>query len=53
MVGEMGGGREKDTSPLPKICHTFTEIVKLLTVISYVKKIQKTHESRDTLSEFC
>ena len=28
--------------PLPKICHTYSTIKKLGTVIPYVKKIQKT-----------
>ena len=46
-----GGGGQKD--PLPKICHTYPTIMKLGTVIPYLKKIQKLYESRDTLLEFC
>ena len=33
--------RTKKTSPLSKICHTYPTMVKLGTVIPYVKKIQK------------
>ena len=39
--------------PLPKICHTYPTVMKLGTVIPYLKKIQKIYESRDTPSEFC
>ena len=41
-----GGGRK---APLPKICHTYPKMVKLSTVIPYLKKIQKIYESCDTL----
>ena len=41
------GGRAK-RSPLPKICNTYPTMMKLGTVIPYLKKIQKTYESRDT-----
>ena len=34
-----GGGSKK--APLPKICHTYPTMMKLGTVISYLKKIQK------------
>ena len=44
MVG-MGGGKK---APLSKICQTYPTMMKLGTVISYVKKIQKIYESRDT-----
>ena len=37
---------------LPKICHTYPKIMKLDTVIPYLKKIQKTYESGDTHFEF-
>ena len=40
-------------SPLPKICHTYTTMIKYGTVIPYLKKIQKIYESHDTLFEFC
>ena len=36
----------------PKICHTYRTMMKLGTVISYPKKIQKIYESRDTPLEF-
>ena len=39
-------GGQKD--PLPKICHTHSAVMKLGTVIPYLKKIQKIYESRDT-----
>ena len=39
--------------PSPKICHTYPTMIKLGTVIPYLKKIQKTYESRDTHPEFC
>ena len=40
----MGAGK----APLPKICHTYPTMMKLGTVIPYLKKIQKIYESRDT-----
>ena len=46
-----GGGGKK--APLPKICHTYPTMMKLGTVIPYLKKIQKIYESRDTPLEFC
>ena len=45
------GGGQKD--PLPKICRTYPKMMKLDTVIPYLKKIQKIYESRDTPLEFC
>ena len=42
----MGGG-------LPKICHTYPTMMKLGTVIPYLKKTPKIYESRDTPLEFC
>ena len=38
---------------LPKIYHTCPTMMKLGTVILYLKKIQKVYESRDTPLEFC
>ena len=38
---------------LPKICHTYTAMMKLATIIPYLKKIQKIYESRETPSDFC
>ena len=45
-----GGGKK---TPLPKICHTYPTMMKLGTVITYLKKIQKIYKSRDTPLEFC
>ena len=45
-----GGGRGKKN--LPKICHTYL-IMKLGTVIVYLKKIQKIYESRVKPLDFC
>ena len=36
------GEGQKDL-PLPKICHTYPKMIKLGTVIPYLKKIQKTN----------
>ena len=47
----MGG--EAKRHPFPKICHTYPTIMKLGTVIPYLKKIQKIYESRDTHPDFC
>ena len=49
--GSGEGGSKK--ASLPKICHTYLTIMKLGTVISYLKKIQKIFESRDTPLAFC
>ena len=38
---------------LPKICHTHPTMMKLGTVIPYLRKIQKKYKSRDTSLEFC
>ena len=46
-----GGGGQKGHS-LPKICHTYPTMIKLGTVIPYLKKIQKIYESCDTSPEF-
>ena len=39
-----GGGSRAKRSPLPKICHTYTTMMKLGTVIPYLKKIQGVYE---------
>ena len=39
--------------PLPNIRHTYPTIMKLCTVIPYLRKIQKMYKSRDTSLEFC
>ena len=46
------GGWAKKAPPLPKICHTYPTMMKLDTVIPYVKKIQTIYVSRDTPLEF-
>ena len=38
---------------LAKICHTYPTMVKLGTLIPYLKKIQKIYKSCDTPLEFC
>ena len=40
-------------SPFPKICHTYPTMMKLGTVIPYLRKTQKLYKSRDTSLEFC
>ena len=39
--------------PFPKIRHTYPTMMKLGTVISYLRKIQKKYKSCDTFLEFC
>ena len=39
-----GGGRQK----APKICHIYPTMMKLGSVIPYLKNIQQLYESRDT-----
>ena len=46
---EWGEGGQKGL----KICHTYPTMMKLGTVIPYVKKIQKIYESQDTHLDFC
>ena len=48
---EGGGGAKRH--PLPKICHTYPTMIKLGTVIPYLKEIQKIYESRVTPTDFC
>ena len=43
----------KGPPPLPKISHTNPTMMKLGTIIPYLKKIQNIYESRDTSPEFC
>ena len=47
----VGGGSKR--SPLPKICHTYTTIMKLGAIMCYLKNIRKTYESRDRTPEVC
>ena len=39
--------------PPPKICHTYSAMMKLAIVIPYLRKIQKILQSHDTPLEFC
>ena len=48
---EWEGGAKRP--PLPKIRHTYPAMIKLGTVIPYLRKTQKLYKSRDTLLEFC
>ena len=43
----MEGGEGAGKGPLPKIYHTYPTMMKLGTLITYKKKIQKIYESRD------
>ena len=45
------GGVKK--ASLPKIFDTYPTIMKLGTIIPYVKKIEEIYESLDTPLEFC
>ena len=38
---------DEQIGPLSKICHTYSKMIKLDTVIGYLKKIQKIYESRN------
>ena len=48
-----GWERGQKGPPLPKLCHTYPTIMKLGTVIPYLKKTPKNYQSRDTPLEFC
>ena len=48
--GGKGGGYKN--ALLPKTSHSYPTIMKLSTVISYLKKFQKVFESRDTPLDF-
>ena len=49
--GAHGWGAKK--APFPKIYYTYRTMMKLDTVIPYLKKIQNLYKSLDTSSEFC
>ena len=53
LFGAAHGWRGPKRPSLSKICHTYLTLMKLGTVIPYLKKIQKIYESRDTPLEFC
>ena len=48
---EWGRGAKKPS--IPKILGTYPTMMKLGTVIVYLKKIQKIYKSRDTHPDFC
>ena len=51
-----GVGEGPESVLPPKICHTYPTMMKLGTLIPYLKKIRKIHKSRDTRDtplEFC
>ena len=47
------GGRVAKRYFLHKICYTYLTMMKLDTVIPYLKKIQKIYKSRDKNPEVC
>ena len=51
--GGGGGGGGPKNHPHPKICCTYSTVMKIVTAIPYLKKIKKLYESRDTFLEFC
>ena len=53
IFGAGHGWRWGQKGPLPKISHTYPTMMKLGTIIPYLKRIQKVYESRDTLPDFC
>ena len=38
---------------IPKICHIYPTMMKLDTVIPYLREIQKIYKSQDTPHDFC
>ena len=50
LVTDEGAPKE---ATLHKICHTYPTMMKLGTVIPYLKKMQEIYESRDAPLEFC
>ena len=50
-LGGGAGGCKKKL--LLKICDTYPTMLKFGTVITYLQKIQKIYDSRDTALDFC
>ena len=48
-----GEGLVIKKATLPKICHTYPTIMKLGTVMPYLKNIKEVYESPDIPLEFC
>ena len=51
LLSDGAGGSKRPH--LLKICHTYPTMMKLSTIIPYLKKIQNINESHDTPLEFC
>ena len=47
LLTDGGGKNQKAPPPIPKICHTYPTMMKLDTVITCLKKIQKIYKSRE------
>ena len=52
-MGAANGWGGAFLAPFPKICHTYPTMMKLGTVIPYLKKFQKLYRSHDTPLGFC
>ena len=52
-MGRREGGGRAQKLPLPKIYDTYSAMMKLVTVIPYLEKIQNIFESRKTPFKFC
>ena len=53
LFGAAHGWRGLKRPSLSKTCHTYLTLMKLGTVIPYLKKTQKIHKLRDTPLQFC
>ena len=53
LFGAAHGWEGGNKAPFLKICHTDPTMMKLGTIISYLKKIQEIYKSLDTSLEFC
>ena len=53
LSGLLTDGQKALPPHFPKICHIYLIMMKLGTVIPYLKKIQKIYGSRGTPLEFC
>ena len=53
LFGAAHGWEGGQKIPLPEIFHTYPAVIKLGTVIPYLKKVQKIYKLRDTPLEFC
>ena len=51
--GAHGWGEEHKKSSLPKICSKYFTMMRLGTIMPYLKKIQKIYRSRAAPLEFC